>query len=144
MTKYGKSRFTTASPQTVWNVWSDPNNWTRWNTGIKNFEMNGPLEQGAVGKMQTSQGSTHDVTFERVDPLRGFALSTSGPPLTKMTFICNVEPQGGGSIISQSVAFSGPLAFVWGPLLGPQMASHFVPVLNDLATAAEEPMPHAR
>lgn len=137
MKTYGKARFTTAPPERVWNVWSDPNNWTRWNTGIKNFQMNGPLVSGAVGKMQTSQGTTHDVTFERVEPLKGFRLSTGGPPLTRFTFICEVQPQGTGSTISQSVAFSGPLAFLFGPLFGPQMATHFVPVLEDLAAAAE-------
>jgi Polyketide cyclase / dehydrase and lipid transport len=141
MQTYGKSRFTTASPERVWSVWSDPNNWTRWNTGIKHFEMHGPLVDGAAGKMQTAEGSTHDVTFEHVQPLKGFTLSVNGPPLTKFTFICEVQPHNGGSIIAQSVAFSGPLAFVFGPLLGPQMAEHFVPVLDDLAAAAEAASP---
>lgn len=99
--------------------------------------MSGPLVSGAVGKMQTAQGSKHDVTFERVDPPKGFTLSTAGPPLTTFTFICEVRPDGAGSIISQSVGFSGPLAFLFGPLFGPQMATHFVPVLDDLAAAAE-------
>lgn len=137
MKTYGRSRFTAAPPERVWSVWSDPNNWTRWNSGIKQFEMTGPLVSGSAGKMQTAQGSRHDVTFDRVEPPKGFTLTTNGPPLTKFTFICDVKPQDGGSIISQSVAFSGPLAFLFGPLIGPQMATHFDPVLNDLAAAAE-------
>jgi hypothetical protein len=87
--------------------------------------------------MQTSHGSKHGVTFADVDPPRRFTLSMSGPPLTTVTFICEVTPSGSGSTVAQSVAISGPLAFIFGPLIGPQMASHFVPVLDDLAAAAE-------
>jgi uncharacterized protein YndB with AHSA1/START domain len=141
MKTYGKSRLTSASPERVWAVWSDPNNWTRWNSGIASFDMQGPLVAGATGIMKTTQGSTHRVTFERVEPRRGFTLSADGPPLTRFAFMCDVRPHNAGSVISQSVAFSGPLAFLFGPLLGPQMANHFVPVLDDLAAAAEAPVP---
>ncbi|HMD02082.1 MAG TPA: SRPBCC family protein [Candidatus Baltobacteraceae bacterium] len=137
MKAYGKSRSTTASPERVWAVWSDPNNWSRWNSGIRACELSGPLADGTLGKMETTRGSKHTVTFAGVEPPRRFTLSMSGPPLATITFICEVEPSGFGSTVSQSVAFSGPLAFVFGPMLGEQMADHFVPVLDDLAAAAE-------
>ena len=137
MKSYGKSRLTTASPERVWSVWSDPDNWSRWNTGIKACAMNGPLASGATAKMTTSRDSTHLVTFDDVEPSRGFTLSMSGPPLTTITFICEIEPNGSGSMIGQSVTFSGPLAFAFGPMMGGMMADHFVPVLDDLAAAAE-------
>jgi hypothetical protein len=87
--------------------------------------------------MTTSRDSTHLVTFDDVEPSRGFTLSMSGPPLTTITFICEIEPNGSGSMIGQSVTFSGPLAFAFGPMMGGMMADHFVPVLDDLAAAAE-------
>jgi hypothetical protein len=54
-----------------------------------------------------------------------------------------VPEAGGGSTVSQHVSFSGPLAFLVGPLLGAPMARHFGPVLDDLAAAAEEPAPQS-
>ena len=134
---YGKSRTTTAPPERVWNLWSDPGNWTRWNSGIKSLQINGPLVSGATARMETTQGSKHEVTFANVERPRGFSLSTRGVPGTTFIFFCEIAPKDSGSTISQSVAFSGPLAFLVGPLLGPQMANHFVPVLDDLASAAE-------
>jgi uncharacterized protein YndB with AHSA1/START domain len=136
---YGRSRSTTASVERVWSLWSDPTNWNRWNSGIKEVELSGPLANGAQGFMTTNRGSRHAVTFADVDPPRRFTLSMDGPPLTKFTFIAEVTPQGTGSTIAQTVAVSGPLAFLFGPLMGEQMASHFVPVLDDLAAAAEAP-----
>jgi uncharacterized protein YndB with AHSA1/START domain len=134
---YGASRPTVAAPERVWRVWSDPDNWSRWNTGIRGCRMDGPLVEGATATMQTARGSTHRVTFGGVEPPRRFTMSMDGPPLTTITFVCEVTPEGSGSTVSQSVAFSGPLAFLFGPLAGGTMAKHFVPVLDDLAHAAE-------
>jgi uncharacterized protein YndB with AHSA1/START domain len=139
MKTYGKSRTTAASPDRVWSLWSDPDNWSRWNSGIQSAKVDGPLASGVTGTMETSRGSKHAVTFANVQPGRHFEMSTGGPPGTTMTVICDIAPDAAGSTIAQSVGFSGPLAFLWGPLMGSQMATHFVPVLDDLASAAEAP-----
>lgn len=137
MKTYGVSRSTTASPEAVWRVWSDPNNWSRWNSGIGSAEVDGPLANGTRGQMTTDRGSTHDVTFHDVVEGRGFSMSMAGPPLTKFTFNCEIVPNNGGSTIAQNVAISGPLAFLFGPMMGNEMAKHFAPVLDDLAHTAQ-------
>ena len=136
MKTYGKSRSTTASPQRVWGIWHDPNNWNKWNTGIRECAMDGPLANGTTGWVVTNRGTKHRVTFSNVDDGRGFQLSMSGPPLTTFTFTCDIEAEGTGSRISQSITIFGPLAFLFAPM-GKQMANHFVPVLDGLAQAAE-------
>jgi Polyketide cyclase / dehydrase and lipid transport len=134
---YGRSRSTLASPARVWSVWSDSNNWSRRNTGIRWCMLDGPLVSGAKATVETTQGSQHTVTFSDVEPPRHFTLSMDGPPLTTMRFLCEVRPDGRGSTLSQSVSFVGPLAFLFRPLLGAQLARNFVPVLDGLAAAAE-------
>jgi uncharacterized protein YndB with AHSA1/START domain len=137
MKTYGVARSTTASPERVWNLWRDPNNWSRWNSGIASAQVDGPIANGARGKMTTNRGSTHNVTFSNVIEQRGFSMSMDGPPLTSFTFNCGITPEGSGSRIAQYVAISGPLAFLFGPMMGTEMAKQFVPVLDDLAGAAE-------
>lgn len=134
---YGVSRSTTASPATVWRIWSDPNNWSRWNSGIRNAQVDGPIVNGTHGKMTTDRGTMHDVTFHDVVEGRGFSMTMAGPPLAKFTFSCEIQPRDDGSLIAQSVAFTGPLSFLFGPMMGNEMAKHFVPVLDDLARTAE-------
>jgi Polyketide cyclase / dehydrase and lipid transport len=137
MKTYGVSRSTTATPAAVWRVWSDPNNWSRWNSGIASARVDGPLADGTKGMMTTSRGSSHDVTFHNVMPERGFSMSMCGPPLTNVTFSCEIAPADGGSTISQNVAFTGPFGFLLGAMMGNEMAKHFIPVLDDLAKTAE-------
>ncbi len=139
MKTYGRTRSTAASPVAVWALWSDPDNWSRWNTGIRSSHIGGPLTSGAAGTMQTTRGSTHAVAFAfaDVEPPARFTMSMAGPPLTTITFRCEIAAETGGSIVSQNVAFSGPLGFLFGPLIGNQLARDFEPVLADLSSAAE-------
>jgi hypothetical protein len=88
--------------------------------------------------MQTTRGSSHAVTFADVEPPARYTMTMAGPPLTTIVFCCKIAADGCGSTVSQSVAFSGPLAFLLGPLMGSQMARHFEPVLADLCAAAEQ------
>jgi uncharacterized protein YndB with AHSA1/START domain len=141
MKTYGVSRSTTAAPGVVWRLWSNPNHWSRWNSGIRAAEVDGPLAEGRRGKMTTDRGSKHEVTFHDVIEGRGFSMSMSGPPLTTFTFTCEIAPEGAGSAIAQHVAITGPLAFLFGPMMGNEMAKHFVPVLDDLARTAESAAP---
>jgi len=136
MKTYGTSRSTTASPERVWSVWSDPNNWSRWNSGIRAAQLDGPLANGAKGKMTTNRDTTHDVAFSNVVEGRGFSMTMAGPPGATFVFSCEITPNGTGSTIAQNVTISGPMAFLFGPM-GKEMAKHFVPVLDDLARAAE-------
>ena len=137
MKTYGVSRATAASPDAVWRIWSDPNNWSTWNSGIREAAVNGAIANGVGGKMTTNRGSTHVVTFHDVNEGRSFSMSMAGAPLTTFTFNCEISPDRSGSTIAESVAITGPLAFLFGPMMGNEMAKHFVPVLDDLARTAE-------
>jgi uncharacterized protein YndB with AHSA1/START domain len=137
MKSYGVSRTTFAPSERVWRIWSNPNNWNRWNSGIALAQIDGPLQDGARGKMTTNHRSTHDVVFSNVVPGRSFSMSMDGPPGVTFTFNCEITPEANGSTIAQSVTFTGPLAFIAGLLMGNEMKRHFIPVLDDLAKFAE-------
>jgi uncharacterized protein YndB with AHSA1/START domain len=78
MKTYGVSRSTAASPEKVWSVWRDPNNWSRWNSGITSAQVEGQIADGTRGKRTTNRGSSHDVTFSNVVEGHGFRMSMAG------------------------------------------------------------------
>jgi hypothetical protein len=87
--------------------------------------------------MHTPSGQHHQVQLTNIQPGRSFDLQTSVVPLTRFTFHCEVVAGGNGSTISQSVAMSGPLGAVFGPMAGERIAASFEPLLKGLADKAE-------
>jgi len=46
MWNYQHSIETSAAPQDIWSLWSDVENWGRWNTEIEQIEIDGPFATG--------------------------------------------------------------------------------------------------
>lgn len=137
MSSYGRSRDTTAPAGTVWRIWSDTSTWPHWNPDVQEVALGTPFGPGATGTMLTKSGGRHDIAIREVDPGRSFVLESTGVPATKLRFRCEVTTRDAGSSVSQSVTLAGPLAFAFGPMMGPRIAASFTPLLDGLAHAAE-------
>jgi uncharacterized protein YndB with AHSA1/START domain len=139
MASYAQSRETKAQAERVWRLWSDTSTWPSWNPDVQQVRLDRPLGSGATGTMQTRSGGTHNIAIRDVEPGRSFVLQSDGVPATKLLFKCEVASSGNGSRISQAVTLHGPLAFLFGPMMGSRIAQSFGSVLEGLATAAEKP-----
>lgn len=128
---------TSASPEAVWRIWSDPERWNEWNPSVKSMTLEGPFAVGTKAMMETPRG-THQVTVTALEPGRSFTLEGSGMPGMTMLFNCKIEPRSSGSRISQSITLRGPLAGIFGNMMGKQMVDHIPPILQALATKAEQ------
>src|SRR5438105_889007 len=137
MATHKRSLITQAKPATVWRIWSDTATWPSWNPDVVSVVLEGPFATGTTGTMVTKQTS-HPIELEDVESGRGFSLRTAPMPLTQFVFRCEIAPsQSGGSIISQSLTMSGPLAAVMSPLMGGRIAESFPAILRGLSSAAE-------
>jgi len=137
MADYGRSRETTASPERVWTIWSDPGTWSQWNPSVSKMELDGPFGDGTTGRMHTPEGRTHQIRFEHVQPGSSYEMRTAVIPGTEFHFRCEVAPSGTCSTLSQTVRISGPLAFALAPIMGPGMAKSFDRVLDGLKHEVE-------
>ena len=135
--EYGTSVETTASPDRVWQIWSDMSTWGEWNPNVSTMDWQGGFVSGSTGVMNTKAGQHHSMQLVDVQPSRGFALVTSVVPGTKFRFHCRIEPAGAKTKISQTVEVGGPLEPVLGGMLGPQVSKEFGTLLANLARKAE-------
>ena len=135
--EYGTSVETTASPDRVWQIWSDMSTWGEWNPNVSTMDWQGGFVSGSTGVMNTKAGQHHSMQLVDVQPSRGFALVTSVVPGTKFRFHCRIEPAGAKTKISQTVDVGGPLGPVTGGMLGPQVSKEFGTLLANLARKAE-------
>jgi uncharacterized protein YndB with AHSA1/START domain len=128
---------TSASPTTVWKVWSDTTTWPQWNPDVQSMTLNGPFAAGTTGTMKTKQG-TRQVQLAGVVPGRSFRLETTVIPLTRFAFECKVASgPGGKTTISQAIRVGGPLGGLVGGMMGRQIADTFPALLQGLARQAE-------
>jgi Polyketide cyclase / dehydrase and lipid transport len=132
-----RSLETRAKPEVVWRIWSDPSTWPRWNPDMSEVNLGGPLRTGATGTMTTRSGGRHDISIEAVEPGRAFELVSTGLPMTRLIFRCQVVPSGAGSRISQGVRLRGPLAPIFSGMMAGRIAESFPKLLQGLATEAE-------
>ena len=137
MASHGESLETKAPAEKVWKIWSDTSTWPSWNPDIESVNLDRPLGEGASGTMRTRSGGTHNIAIKDVKPGSSFVLESDGVPATKLLFRCEVVPLASGSRLSQSVTLQGPLAFLFGPMMGGRIAQSFRPLLQGLASAAE-------
>jgi len=135
--EYGPSVETTASPDRVWQIWSDMSTWGDWNPNVSTMDWQGGFVSGSTGVMNTKAGQHHSMQLVDVQPGRSFALVTSVVPGTKFRFNCRIEPAGAKTKISQTVEVGGPLGPVLGGMFGPQVSKEFGTLLANLARKAE-------
>lgn len=128
---------TSASPQTVWKIWSDTSTWQEWNPDVQSMSLNGPFAVGTTGVMKTKQGN-RQIVLSQVVPGRSFRLETTVIPLSRFLFDCQIVPATDGKTrVSQAVTVGGPLGAIVGGMMGKQIADTFPPLLQGLARKAE-------
>ncbi|HEX8918168.1 MAG TPA: SRPBCC family protein [Chloroflexota bacterium] len=136
MSQYERSTESTATPDQVWELWSNTNTWPRWNPDVRDISLDGSFQSGTTGSM-TSRAGTHSIRLENVFAGRSFDLVTSPIPATTFRFHCEVTPHGVGSRLSQSVSMSGLMAPLMSRMMGKRVAAGFQPLLDGLAKEAE-------
>lgn len=128
---------TKASPAVVWRVWSDVDHWPQWNPDMKESRLDGPLELGTTGMINTRSGGKHDVVVTNYEEGRSFELESTALPGTKMAIRATITPSDGGSRITQGFEPRGLLAPIVGPMMSGQILKTFNAVLNGLKQRAE-------
>jgi polyketide cyclase/dehydrase/lipid transport protein len=128
---------TSASPDRVWQVWSDVDRWPEWNPDMKASHIDGPLKVGATGNIDTRSGGKHDVVVTHYEQGRSFELESTALPGTKMAIRATIAPSGSGSRITQGFEPRGLLAPIVGPMMGSAILKTFNSVLNGLKQKVE-------
>jgi uncharacterized protein YndB with AHSA1/START domain len=131
------SQDTKAAPADVWRVWADVNTWPEWNPDMKESRLDGPLQLGTTGKINTRSGGKHDVVVTQFEDGKSFELESTAMPGTKMAIRATVTPLDGGTRISQAFEARGLLAPIVGPMMGGMILKTFSQVLAGLAQEVE-------
>lgn len=138
---------TTASPEAIWAVWTDPAHRPRWHPRLEWATLDGPLAVGTEGRWKPDRARALSVRVAEVVPGRRLVFDgIHGPPVARGHYEYELlpAPGAGGSRIVHRVRLSGPLAApiarLFGRALGvsatPQAVAAVIALADDRLTPA--------
>jgi len=128
---------TTASPQKIWQVWTDVPNWAAWDSGLKSAKMDGLFKINAKGKITSLEN--RDSNFKIVEFEDGVSYTfKSQLPLASLYVKRYLKTEQNKTIFTHEVWFSGPLGGLFAKQFGPKFRTMLPEVLNKIKKIAEK------
>ncbi len=127
---------TAASPQAVWHVLRDLDQWGSWDTSLEWVRLQGPFQVGSQVTMKPKgQDPVASVIVEATEN-RVYADQTTLGEVT-LRFSHTLEPlEGGGTKVTHRLEITGPAADQVGPELGPAITEDFPQAMEALLARA--------
>jgi uncharacterized protein YndB with AHSA1/START domain len=137
MWEYEHQAETSATPDAVWQHWSDMPQWPVWNDGIEKITVDGPFEVGTTFTMTPPGDDPIRLRLAEIVPGEMFTDEMDGGDFVVRTEHRLQAAAGGGTRIIYRTQITGPAADQVGPELGPAITADFPQVLTALIKLAE-------
>lgn len=133
----GAAAETAARPDTVWSLWADVAHWPSCDPSIVSSTLKGPCAAGVHGVLTLQRGPRADFTVTSLEPGVAF-VSQTRLPFARLDVRRALMPIAAGTRIVHRIEISGPLAALFGRLLGPEMRRTLPNAVANLARRAGE------
>jgi len=105
-----------ATPEEVWRVYTDIDDWPQWNGGVELLELAGPFEAGTSGMLTPRGQEPLPFVLISADPGRGYVSETAIADTVVLRTSNTLEPlPGGGTRIVALLAMHGRPRTISGP-----------------------------
>lgn len=128
---------TTASPEKIWQVWTDVPNWKQWDKGLKDAFLKGDFAVGTKGKLIPDKGPKSKFIISEVIPNQSYTFKTS-IPFGWLVIKRTLETRNGVTYFTHDVEFTGILKRILGKSLGKKYRKMLPLVMKDIKLIAEK------
>jgi uncharacterized protein YndB with AHSA1/START domain len=137
MWQYEHAAETTASPEAIWELWSDVAGWGGWNPGIESIAIDGPFEAGSSITMSPPGEDAVRLRITEAVPAERFVDEADFGGVV-VTTEHRIEDAGGERArVVYRMLISGPGSDEVGPRIGPQITADFPETIAALIARAE-------
>lgn len=113
---YTRTVTTSASPDAVWALWSNPVTWPVWDPAVEAVTLDGPFEEGTAGRMTLGGGIEVPVHLDIVEPgLRYLDRLVMGELVIRIDHL--VQALDSGAEVTVTTTIDGPGADDIGPMV---------------------------
>jgi uncharacterized protein YndB with AHSA1/START domain len=127
---------TAVSPEAVWAVLRDLDQWPRWDTSMERVALQGPFAVGSRVAMTPVGQDPIVATIVAVTEPEYYADRTDLGPVTLEFSHTLTRLAGGGTRITHRLEISGDGAAELGPQLGPEITADFPEAMDGLLACA--------
>ncbi|WP_144830208.1 hypothetical protein [Microbacterium sp. BH-3-3-3] len=129
------THLTTASAEAVWKRWTTPADWAVDDPDLREAVFAVPPRVGSTGRVLNHGTPAQRFTFTELQP--GVAMNFRiGLPGAVLSFPHRMRQTPNGLSVTHAVEISGPLAGVFGPLVGRKIAAGLPAVVRLVTTNA--------
>jgi hypothetical protein len=114
----------------VWRIWSDVNNWPKWDEELEYCKMDNMFIEGSQFILKPKGGPKVKITLSEVKPDEKFTDYCQFPGAT-MYDAHELEETPDGLRITSIITVTGPLSFIWVNLVAKNVANS-IPKQMDL------------
>lgn len=133
---FSHSLTTTMPPSRIWEIWTDVEQWKRWDIGLKDAKLEAPIGLGAKGTILTLKD--RKATFKIVEWLEGQTYTyKTRLPLGALYVKRTLSYQNGETVFTHEVWFSGLTAGIFARQFGGSFREMLPQVLANIKTIAE-------
>ena len=134
------STTTSASPEDIWNVWTNVSEWHLWDKGLQSASLEGAFKLGAPGNLVSLNSTMSHFTITEFSDQHSYTFSTALPLArlnVKRFFESASEGSGTKTRFTHEVWFGGLLGGVFAMLLGKNFMRLLPSVMEEVKRLAE-------
>jgi len=130
-------KFKEVDGQDIWRLWTDVNNWPKWDPDIIFCEMMGDFEKGNHFFLKPKGGPKVKIQLIEVIPGKSFADCTRFPG-AKMYGRHDIEETAEGLTLKTTMTIKGPLSFIWRKIVAENIVKNMPQQLEGLVNLARK------
>lgn len=132
------TRKTTASPETIWELWANVETRTRWDDSLEYARADGPFHPGMVGVVKLKGQPERPFEIVECVPQQKYTDRFFLPLGGKMDWVHTITAVEGGHEVTFHVSASGPTSLLLGPIMKNILSRELPPTVEKLVAIAEK------